>query len=33
MAFDKAGKGTADPSSMVQAILLAARMARGYRES
>jgi 4-hydroxythreonine-4-phosphate dehydrogenase len=31
-AFDKAGKGTADPSSMVQAILLAARMAKGQRE-
>jgi 4-hydroxythreonine-4-phosphate dehydrogenase len=32
-AFDIAGKGTADPSSMVEAILLAARLAVARRES
>jgi 4-hydroxythreonine-4-phosphate dehydrogenase len=28
-AFDIAGQGVADPSSMVEAILLAAKLARG----
>ena len=31
-AFDIAGKGTADPSSMIEAILLAARLAVARRE-
>jgi 4-hydroxythreonine-4-phosphate dehydrogenase len=30
-AFDIAGRGVADPSSMVEAVLLAARLARAVR--